>query len=129
MTQQQMARDAYAMISMTTYRPAPVVASDPIIARMDAAEADGQYDRDVEGLRRSRQGDVGGTRMICQVAVLGGDTLVTFWDRDGDGHQRRFLVDGLGRIWMDMRQGRAIRPHSGNKYAAPLRAILAARAN
>ena len=46
MTAQMMARDAAVMIAMTTYRPAPVVATDPILARMDEIEANGNYDRD-----------------------------------------------------------------------------------
>jgi hypothetical protein len=46
MTARMMARDAYAMISMTTYRPEPVVATDKVIASMDRVEAGGQYDPD-----------------------------------------------------------------------------------
>ena len=113
---------------MATYRPAPVVATDPIIARMDEIETQGQYDRNQDGLRRSRRGMVGEQQMICQVAVLGLDTLITFWSL-ADGHQRRFLVGAGGQVWMDTRQGRAVRPGAGNKYAVPLAAVLAARAN
>ncbi len=103
--------------------------SDSIIARMDEIKAQGQYDRDGDGLRRLRQGRVGGNMMTCQVAVLGGDTLITFWSITGDGHQRRFLVQVSGQVWMDTRQGRAIRPGTKNKYAEPLARVMAARAN
>ena len=124
MTAQMMARDAYAMISMTTYHPAPVT-SDPIIARMDRAEADRNYDRDADGLRRSRYGDVGGARMMCQVAVLGSDTLFIFWSL-ANGHQRRLLVDGQGQIWIEVR-ARAMR--QATKYDAVVAKIMAARAH
>ncbi len=38
-----------------------------------------QYDRDQDGLRRSRQGRVGDSQMMCQVAAFGDDTLILFW--------------------------------------------------
>jgi TPP-dependent pyruvate/acetoin dehydrogenase alpha subunit len=52
MTVQMMAQDAAAIIAMTTYRPAPALASDPFIARLDRTEADIRCDRDQDGLRR-----------------------------------------------------------------------------
>jgi len=64
--------------------------------------------------------------MTCQVAVHGADTLITFWSL-ADGHQRRFLVDCLGRTWMDTKRGQAIR--QATKYDQAISRILAARAN
>ena len=128
MTATMIARDASTMISMTTYRPEPVISSDPIIATMDRITLDGRYDLDGDGLRRSRQGAVGGAAMIVQVAQLGTDTLLLFWSL-ADGHQRRFLVAQDGRVWMDTGRGQAVRPTTGNKYGEPVARIMSARAN
>jgi len=56
------------------------------ITRMDEIEVGGTYDRDADGLRRSRQGMVGDDMMTCQVAVMDSNTLIAFWSVTADGH-------------------------------------------
>ena len=117
-------QSAWARIQSHTLAP---VSSDPVIARMDAIALDGRYDKDADGLRRSRSGRVGDDLMMVQVAVMGQDTLLIFWSM-ADGHQRRFLVQTDGRVWMDTGRG-AVRPQAANKCAEPISRVMAARAN
>lgn len=48
------------------------------ITRMDEIEVGGTYDRDADGLHRSRQGIVGGDMMTCHMAVMDSSTLIAF---------------------------------------------------
>lgn len=128
MTTAQIAQDAafYVRTQPIPRRGWPV-SVDAVIARFDVIERDGQYDRADDGLRRSREGEIGEARMMCQVAVLGSDTLLIFWNL-GTGKQRRVLIDATGAAWMDA-DGRAVKIAANNKYSAPCLAILQARAN
>ena len=128
MTATQIARDAYAMIAMSNYRPAAAPkATDSVIARMDEMEVGGRFDVDGDGMRRTRYGMVGDQQAMVQVASMGADTLFLFWNVSGDGHQRRLLVDGLGRTWLDTKRDVTVR--QATKYDAVIAMIMAARAN
>ena len=67
--------------------------------------------------------------VLYQVAKLGGDPLIVFWDQDSDGHQSRFLVRGDGRTWMDTKRAQAIRSSAHDKHTEPLARVMAARAD
>ena len=135
MTATQIARDAaYLVKSQPISRLEQPKATDPVIARMDAIEMTGRYDRDADGLRRSRRGNVGGVQMMVQVATTGdgvnplaSETLLIFWSLE-DGHQRRLLVDGLGNVWMETGRGGAVKIGERNKYYNAVAALLRGRA-
>ena len=136
MTARQIARDAaYLVKSQPSAAIQHPTAADPIVARMDAIQLNGQYDRTEDGLRRSRQGAVGGVQCMVQVATAGNgvnplasETLLIFWNME-DGHQRRLLVTGMGDIYMETGRGAAVKIGSNNKYFSACAAILKARAN
>ena len=126
MISSQIARDAAFLVrTQPISRTEQPKATDPLVARMDAIDANRTaYDRDAGGLRRSRDGNVGGVQMMVQVATSGdgvnplaSETLLIFRSLEG-GHQRRLLVTGLGDLWIDA-NGQAVWLLSNNKYILP----------
>ena len=135
MTSTQIARDAaYLVKSQPIAAVQQPAATCPVIARMNSIEAGGKYDRNEDGLRRIRQGAVGGVQCTVQVATSGdglglsSETLLIFRSLE-DGHQRRLLHIGIGNILLDTGRGNAVRIGSNNKYWAACAAVLAARLN
>ncbi len=129
MTSRTQVADAMIAIKSQMYSYTPIVetSDDKTICVMNAVQADGKYDVDDMGLRRSRTGTVAGAKMTAQVASYCGCTVIHFYAIETN-HSRRFLIDAQGQIWMDA-DGRAVRVGANNKYLPVINKIMQARAN